>query len=254
MVFFFIIILLNFGKLAIGTNKIWYGKSDNQPVELITTLNIGDYATTKIKFTIPFTNTTVNFVAESSDRNTWLGHTAKTKRVSVILAQPNYQFDHDILYSSRFKVTLSGEINGSITLNKDSGSSYTWNYSRNDDNMLLYTFACNTLSSITEGQYLSYPSFEFDANDRSTFDEIFITSITGVKNILDSTSDSTEIVSIPVNCAFSKEFVLDVTSDKFLCGLIFSSTVGTYNNGKIRIIPISGHISLKDVSISYEEL
>ena len=254
MVFFFIIFFLNFGKLAIGTNKIWYGKSDNQPVELITTLNIGDYATTKIKFTIPFTNTTVNFVAESSDRNIWLGHFAETKRVSVLLAQPSYQFDYDILYSSRFKVTLSGEINGSITLNKDSGRSYTWSYSRNDDNMLLYTFACNTLSSITEGQYLSYPSFEFDANDHSTSNEIFITSINGVKNILDSTLDSTEIVSIPVNCTFSKEFVLDVTSDKFLCGLIFSSTVGTYNNGKVRIIPISGYISLKDVSISYEEL
>ena len=109
MVFFFIIILLNFGKLAIGANKIWYGKSDNQPIELITTLNIGDYATPKIKFTIPFTNTTINFVAESSDRNTWLGHFAETKRVSVILAQPSYQFVHNILYSSRFKVTLSGE-------------------------------------------------------------------------------------------------------------------------------------------------
>ena len=44
MVFFFIIFLLSFGKLLTGTNKIWYGKSDNQPVELITTLNIGDYA------------------------------------------------------------------------------------------------------------------------------------------------------------------------------------------------------------------
>ena len=40
MVFFFIIFLLSFGKLAIGTNKIWYGKSDNTPIELITTLNI----------------------------------------------------------------------------------------------------------------------------------------------------------------------------------------------------------------------
>ena len=44
MVLFFIIILLNFGKLAIGANKIWYGKSDNQPIELITTLNLEENA------------------------------------------------------------------------------------------------------------------------------------------------------------------------------------------------------------------
>lgn len=40
MVFFFIIILLSFGKILTGTNKIWYGKSNSTPIELITTLNL----------------------------------------------------------------------------------------------------------------------------------------------------------------------------------------------------------------------
>ena len=35
---------LSFGKLLTGTNKIWYGKSNSTPIELITTLNVGDYA------------------------------------------------------------------------------------------------------------------------------------------------------------------------------------------------------------------
>lgn len=34
---------LNFGKILTGTNKIWYGKSNSTPIELITTLNVGDY-------------------------------------------------------------------------------------------------------------------------------------------------------------------------------------------------------------------
>lgn len=31
---------LSFGKILTGTNKIWYGKSDSAPIELITTLNL----------------------------------------------------------------------------------------------------------------------------------------------------------------------------------------------------------------------
>lgn len=43
MVLFFIIIILVFGKLLSATNKFWIGNSENTPIELITTLNVGDY-------------------------------------------------------------------------------------------------------------------------------------------------------------------------------------------------------------------
>ena len=35
---------LVFGKLLSATNKFWVGNSNNAPIELITTLNVGDYA------------------------------------------------------------------------------------------------------------------------------------------------------------------------------------------------------------------
>ena len=38
------IIFLVFGKLLSATNKFWVGNSNNAPIELITTLNVGDYA------------------------------------------------------------------------------------------------------------------------------------------------------------------------------------------------------------------
>ena len=44
MVLFFIIFLLVFGKLLSATNKFWVGNSNSTPIELITTLNVGDYA------------------------------------------------------------------------------------------------------------------------------------------------------------------------------------------------------------------
>lgn len=41
---FFIIFLLVFGKLLSATGKFWIGNYQNQPIELITTLNVDDYA------------------------------------------------------------------------------------------------------------------------------------------------------------------------------------------------------------------
>lgn len=43
VVLFFIIIILVFGKLLSATGKFWIGNSENAPIELITTLNVGDY-------------------------------------------------------------------------------------------------------------------------------------------------------------------------------------------------------------------
>ena len=242
--------------MAIGTNKIWYGKSDNQPVELITTLNIGDYAEEKFKpLEILYKNNTYNIYYDNELNDESIGENKYTKRryQIVILEQPSVICPSKLTDNSRISVSISGNISVNLIYPKDSGYEYSnWE----DGHLDICTRTCtNTVNSWSAGTQLIYPTIrtdldEYDSNASFTTDNLKSLKKYVFQNIPSDNNDWIVTKSFTLTNSYTL-----LSSDNILSGIILASYTKRrtkYNN--IEYVGIKGTVTIENLKFKYDKI
>lgn len=243
--------------MAIGANKIWYGKSNNQPIELITTLNVNDYAETSIEpFQVKYPNTTVSITADRIS-NIEVNDTdcsARSYNLAVI-AKPNITCPKNLTDAGRILVNISGSITANIKYSKpgtfdeyDDWDADYWGY--------LFEICaqnCQTINTWAATDSLRYPEIHAETGDSSddwdSSDNLY--TLDKYKTNLPDASD----MSLSVN----KTFTISLTkrlyiNDGVISGLFIKSHVGIIASRCTYLIAIGGSVKLNNIIFTYTRL
>lgn len=254
--FFFIIFLLSFGKILTGTNKLWIGKSGNSPIEILTELNIGDYAEEKFRpLEISYTNKTYNIYYDNTLNHDRVFNNKYTRRYYhiAILEQPSVTCPQKLTDNSRISVSISGNISVKLNYPKDT----KYEYSEWDSGYLdICTRTCsNTVNSWTSGSSLIYPTIrtDLDENDR----EASYTS-DNLKSIINY--EYTDIPSDNVDWNINKSFTISksytlLSSDNILSGILLSAVAVRHSDYRnIAYCGIKGTVTINNLKFKYDKI
>lgn len=243
--------------MAIGTNKIWYGKSNNAPIELITTLNVSDYAQTSIEpFQVKYPNTTVSITADNIS-NLEINNTDRSARSYnlAVIARPNITCPKNLTDAGRILVNISGSITANIKYSKPSSfDEYDdWDADYWGHLFDICTQNCQTINTWAATDSLRYPEIYAETGDSR--DDLDSSDNLYMLDSCDTNLPDASDMSLSVN----KTFTISLTkrlyiNDGVISGLFIKSHVGITSSRYTYLIAIGGSVKLNNIIFTYTRL